>query len=106
MDAPRTLPAGAVAYSRTKLFDRQTLPDKLGTEHSTKAGVWALIHVESGQVDYVLSGADTPLATIEAGQSFVVLPQEVHRVALSDDAAFFVEFHRMPGETGPDDPHR
>ena len=102
----RTLPEDAETYRQTKIFTAHTVPRGILAQHSTKAGTWGLIHVHSGQVQYFLEGAALPLATVAAGASFVVLPQEVHFVRLSDDAEFSVEFHKRPGTAAPDDPHR
>ncbi len=102
----RTLPKDAEAYQQTKLFTPRTVPRSILAKHSTKAGTWGLIHVRAGTVQYVLEGEDVPLATIETGETFVVLPEEVHFVRLSEDAEFLVEFHKRPGAAAPDDPHR
>lgn len=104
--ATRTLPEDAEAYRQTKVFTASTVPRGILAQHSTKAGTWGLIHVRAGQVQYFLEGEQTPLATVGAGESFVVLPEEVHFVQLSDDAEFSVEFHKRPGAVAPDDPHR
>ena len=104
--AERTLPEDAEAYRQTKVFTANSVPRGLLAQHSTKAGTWGLIHVRAGQVQYFLEGEASPLATVEAGASFVVLPEEVHFVRLSDDAEFSVEFHKRPGAAAPDDPHR
>lgn len=102
----RTLPEDAEAYRQTKVFTASTVPRAILAQHSTKAGTWGLIHVHAGQVQYFLEGEDTPLATIQAGSSFVVLPEEVHFVRLSDGGEFSVEFHKRPDTAAPDDPHR
>lgn len=106
MSQPRVLPEDAQAYRQTKVFTATTVPRGLLAQHSTKAGTWGLIHVSAGHVHYFLEGEETPLATVQAGASFVVLPEEVHFVRLCDDAEFSVEFHKRPGAAAPDDPHR
>ena len=47
------MPQGHVAYQRTKTFTAETVPGALTSNHTTKAGVWGLIHVESGQLEYL-----------------------------------------------------
>jgi len=106
MGMPRTLPDDAEAYQQTKLFTAKTVPRSILAQHSTKAGTWGLIRVHAGQLQYFLEGEDVPLATVPTGGTFVVLPEEVHFVRLSDDAEFLVEFHKRPGTAAPDDPHR
>lgn len=102
----RALPEDAEPYRRTKVFTARTVPRGILEQHSTKAGTWGLIHVHAGQVEYFLDGHATPLATVGSGESFVVLPEEVHFVRLSADAEFSVEFHKRPGAAPPTDPHR
>ena len=102
----RTLPGDAEAYRQTKLFTADTVPRSILAQHSTKAGTWGLIHVRAGRLQYFLEGDEEPLATVGAGETFVVLPQEVHFVRLSDDAEFLVEFHKRSGAAAPDHPHR
>ncbi|MBV1860024.1 MAG: DUF1971 domain-containing protein [Nannocystaceae bacterium] len=102
----RSLPSDAEAYRRTKVFTANTVPRGILAQHSTKAGTWGLIHVLVGEVQYFLEGESTPLASVEAGATFVVLPQEVHFVRLSADAEFLVEFHKRTGTASPQDPHR
>lgn len=104
--AERVLPEDAEAYRQTKVFTSRTVPRGILAQHSTKAGTWGLIHVRAGEVQYFLEGETSPLATVCAGSSFVVLPEEVHFVRLSEDAEFSVEFHKRAGAVAPADPHR
>jgi tellurite resistance-related uncharacterized protein len=46
------LPPGLVAYKRTPEFDENTLPAGLKKAHSTKAGVWGVIHILEGRLIY------------------------------------------------------
>jgi tellurite resistance-related uncharacterized protein len=46
------LPSDLVAYRRSPEFDQNTLPAALQRQHSTKPGVWALIHVVEGKLLY------------------------------------------------------
>ncbi|MEM7424401.1 MAG: DUF1971 domain-containing protein [Pseudomonadota bacterium] len=94
MSAERALPGGAAPYSRTPRFTEATVPQSLLREHSTKAGTHGLLHVDAGSVQYFLAGQETPAAEIAAGETFVILPEEVHFVRLGDGAAFWVEFCR------------
>lgn len=88
-----TPPSGTAPYHRTPTFTATTVPSALTSEHSTKAGVWALIHVEAGRLHYDEPRTGRAL-TLAAGDRAVVAPQEVHRVTLDADGAFFVEFWR------------
>lgn len=87
------LPQGLTAYKRTPIFDSEALPSALRQNHSTKPGVWALIHVLEGRLAYTILepraehilGPDTP---------GVVQPEQPHRVEPLGKVRFFVEFYR------------
>jgi tellurite methyltransferase len=88
------LPAGVVAYKRTPEFTAETIPAALQSNHSTKAGVWGLLHVTRGRLRYVV---EPPLARdeiVDTTRPGVIVPEIVHRVVPEGDVCFFVEFHR------------
>lgn len=90
-----TLPRGLVAARRTPLFDHETLPAPLATSH--RAAVWAVLHVEEGDVDYAdLEGESPRQVRVEAGEHIVIKPDVLHRVDPSTDARFYLQFHRAP----------
>ncbi len=91
--APRLPPPQTASYRRTPVFDADSIPAALKGDHSTKAGVWALIHVERGALRY---RQDAPPVDVilTAGETLAVPPQAVHRVEPHADMAFFVEFWR------------
>ena len=91
---PKALPAGFVAYGRTRDFTPENLPDALKVAHSTKAGTWALLHVLEGNVLYQLEapGAGEQLAS--AGDTVVIEAAVPHRVSFVAPGRFFVEFYR------------
>ena len=43
------LPGGLAPYRKTPVFTAATVPDGITADHSTKPGVWALIHVVRGR---------------------------------------------------------
>ena len=71
------------------------MPAGLVRDHSTKPGVWGLIHVLRGEVIYrvVEPEAEYRLAPGHLG---VVEPKVLHSVELIGDAEFFVEFWTRP----------
>lgn len=86
------LPSGLAPYSRTPLFDQDSLPAGLTREHRTKAGVWALIHVVEGRLLYrILTPREE--RTLSPGTPGVVVPEQPHEVEPLDDVRFYVEFH-------------
>lgn len=90
------LPKGVVAYKRTAEFTTESVPAALRANHSTKRGVWALLHVVQGRLRYIV---EPPLArevVVVPGEPAVIVPEVLHRVVLDDDTKFFVEFHAAP----------
>ena len=94
----RELPAGYAAYRRTAEFTEATVPRALLSRHTTKAGVWALIHVLEGVLLYRLRGPYDEEERLEAGARGVVLPGVEHEVQPLGRVRFFVEFHRPASE--------
>ena len=94
MTEERFLPDDVAASGKTPLFTNESVPDKILTHHELQAGTWGLLTVEAGTVSFFRQGEDTPVAVISSKKPFVILPEEVHYVRLSEDARFFVEFYR------------
>jgi tellurite methyltransferase len=99
--APSGLPAGLVAYRRTPIFNQDTIPAGLRSEHRTAPGVWGLITVLEGRlrfraldpVNETMLTPDTPAA---------VAPQQPHEVAPDGPVRFYVEFHRAADPAASD----
>lgn len=92
------LPAGHAPYKRTRDFDQLSIPDGLKKDHSTKPGVWGVIHVLAGRLRYIV---EPPLASerlLEPGVPGIVVPEVLHRVVPEGPARFFVEFYRASTE--------
>ena len=90
------LPDGFAPYKRTPEFDETSIPDGLRKQHTTRAGVWAVIHVLSGQLRYVV---EPPLAServLDPEHTGIVVPELAHRVEPVGHVRFFVEFHKKP----------
>ena len=94
----RELPAGFVAYRRTAEFTESTVPRALLSRHTTKPGVWALIHVLEGTLLYRLLAPYDEEERLEAGAAGVVPPGVEHEVLPLGAVRFFVEFHRPAAE--------
>ena len=94
MTEERSLPDDVEASGKTPLFTNETVPDKILNHHELQAGTWGRLTVEAGTVSFFRQGDDAPLAVISTGKSFVIVPEEVHYVRLSEDAKFFVRFYK------------
>ncbi len=91
------LPSGLSPYRRTDIFTQDTVPAGLLKAHSTKAGIWGLIHVVEGELTYrIVDGRRAAAERIltPATQPGLVEPEILHEVAPRGAVRFFVEFHR------------
>jgi tellurite resistance-related uncharacterized protein len=89
----KTLPPTVAPYQRTKTFTRETVPKGLLADHDTKAGVWGVITVVEGRLEYVIPSAGETLI-LDPETPGIVEPEVPHHVRLLGPVAFFVEFHR------------
>jgi tellurite resistance-related uncharacterized protein len=91
-------PPGATPYSRTGDFTEATVPAGLLRDHTTKAGVWGLIHVLEGRLAYAVTDPRRPASEIvltPEGAPGVVEPTVLHKVAPLGAVRFYVEFWRV-----------
>lgn len=95
---PSQLPADVIAYSRTPEFTAKTLPEALKAAHTTKPGVWGLIHVLDGQLFYCLETPHEGQRLINPGETAPIPPGIPHRVAFVESGRFFVEFFKKPSK--------
>jgi tellurite resistance-related uncharacterized protein len=89
------LPAHFVAYKQTPLFFETTVPAGILNNHSTKAGVWAKIHVTEGRLRYRVPALQIE-REVAAGQIDIVVPEVIHNVQTLGTVSFYVEFYRAP----------
>ena len=88
-------PDNLVAYARTKEFDQDTVPGGLVSSHTTKAGVWARIHVLEGAMLYRVGSPVHRDVRLVAPATVVVVPDVPHRVEPRGPVRFFVEFFQI-----------
>jgi tellurite resistance-related uncharacterized protein len=93
------MPAGHAPYQRTKTFSADTVPKGLLANHTTKRGVWGLIHVESGELEYTIqderfANGLANVTRLETGSVATVITEIEHRVKPVGDVSFYVEFWR------------
>ena len=94
---PQVIPSHRKIKRSTHFFTKDKVPKALLTHHNTAAGVFGQICVMQGMVTFygfADEAATVPEQTIiiEAGQFAVSPPQYWHRVELSDDAQFNINF--------------
>jgi tellurite resistance-related uncharacterized protein len=93
------LPDGFAAYKRTPEFDETSIPDGLRKQHTTRAGVWGVIHVVAGQLRYVIEVPVASERVLDPDHAGIVVPELAHHVEPVGPVRFFVEFHRKPATT-------
>lgn len=85
------LPPFLKAYHRTATFSEHSIPGGLRREHSTKPGVWGVIHVISGILLYTVT-SQRHSWILNAGQMGLVEPEIEHHVTPLGAVSFYVEF--------------
>ena len=90
----KQLPDDVVAYRRTPKFTETSVPAGLLRRHSTKAGVWGLIRVESGTLRYRILEPEIEEHELTPDAPGVVEPEVPHEVEPLGAVQFHVEFHR------------
>ena len=92
-----SLPSGLQSYKRTATFTEGTTPAALISDHSTKAEVWGLIHVEEGSLRYLVTDSrrqpSEQILTPDSGPG-IVEPTILHKVEPIGPVRFCVEFLR------------
>jgi tellurite resistance-related uncharacterized protein len=79
-------------YKSTPVFDENTLPAGLRSEHRTKPGVWGVIRVLEGKLRYrVLDPVSETI--LDPGTPGFVLPDQPHLVEPLGPMRMQVEFH-------------
>ena len=82
-------------YKSTPVFDEDSLPDAIRSEHRTKPGTWGLLRLLAGRATLVFVEPRrevevTPDAPAE------IPPQATHFVRLDGPVRLQIEFYREP----------
>ena len=93
-------PDGLVPHRRTPVFDETTIPAGLRSEHATRRGAWARIHVMSGALRYRVGAPIHRSLRIDPSSSGVIVPEVPHRVEPEGSVRFFIEFWRAAPANG------
>lgn len=101
MAIPRELPAGFEAYARSPDFTPENLPERLQSAHTTKPGVWALLHVLEGEVLYQLEPPRHGERRAGAGETVVIEAEVAHHVSFTVPGRIFIEFYRNMSPATP-----
>ena len=94
MAIPTHMPDGFEAYGRSPEFTPETLPAKLQSAHSTKAGTWGLLHILEGEVLYQLEAPRQGECRARAGDTIVIEDAVPHHVSFTEPGRIYIEFYR------------
>jgi ferredoxin len=89
------VPLGARERRRTASFTEVTVPAGLLQAHRTKAGVWARIVVEAGELEYTLENPRR-MFVLTPESAGVAPPEEPHHVRAVGPVRFHVVFLDQP----------
>ena len=90
----RKLPPAHRPYRRTPAFTEDSIPKALRAAHATAPGVWALIHLTHGRLEYCVEAPFDAREVLTPDAPGVVLPEVRHHVTPLGPVEFFVEFWR------------
>lgn len=90
----KPLPSDVVAYKKTDIFTKDTVPKGLLAQHKTIAGVWGKIVVLEGRLVYTIDGKDEEIIELSPSLYGVVEPQVIHHVTPLNGVKFYVEFYK------------
>jgi len=88
------LPEGLKPYRKTAIFDETTIPQALQAAHTIKTGIWGMIHVLCGSLQYTLELQETASRILHAGESAAVPPDIPHHIRPMGPVRCFIEFYR------------
>jgi tellurite resistance-related uncharacterized protein len=86
------LPDSVTAYKRTPEFNEATVPQGLLKNHSTKSGVWGVITVLSGELEYTI--CDGGVEILSPSCYGIVEPEVIHHIRPLGSVSFYVEFYK------------
>lgn len=90
--AMKDLPENVAFYNRTPVYTEKTLPPGILKEHRTKEGVWGVIEVVDGELEYVISHAESYI--LRPGHNGIIEPQVLHHVKPLGDVSFSIAFYQ------------
>lgn len=88
----KSLPDHVQRYKSTPVFTEETLPKGLLKDHNTKNGVWGLICIEQGELEYIIEDKETHILTPD--NKGVVEPEIKHHIKPLGKVIFRVEFYK------------
>ena len=88
----KSLPEHVQQYSTSPVFTEETVPRGLLKDHNTKSGVWGLICVNEGELEYIIEEKETHILNPE--NKGVVEPEIKHHIKPLGAVTFYIEFYK------------
>jgi tellurite resistance-related uncharacterized protein len=88
----KSLPDHVQHYSTSPVFTEETVPKGLLKDHNTKSGVWGLICVNEGELEYIIEDKEKHILSPES--KGVVEPEIKHHIKPVGTVSFFIEFYK------------
>ncbi len=88
----KSLPPHVKPYKATPIFENETIPKGLLKDHNTKSGVWGVIHVIKGALEYIIEDSKPHILTPQ--KHGIIEPDILHRIKPLGAVNFYVEFHK------------
>jgi len=90
----KQLPSHVTRYKSTPEFTEHTVPKGLLKDHKTKQGVWGLILVHKGQIEYKITEPEEQSVYLSSDLAGVVEPAIAPYIKPLAEVRFHVEFYR------------
>lgn len=90
----KDLPKEVKPYKKTKIFEEDTIPKGILNDHKTLPGVWGVINIIEGELDYTIHGNEEEKLRLDKDNFGIVEPEVLHKVAPIDKVKFYVEFYK------------
>tara|TARA_B100001750_G_C15426791_1_gene555964 strand:- start:877 stop:1146 length:270 start_codon:yes stop_codon:yes gene_type:complete len=88
----KSLPEHLQQYSTSPVFTEETVPKGLLKDHNTKSGVWGLICVNEGELEYIIEDKETLI--LSPKNKGVVEPEVKHHIKPLGAVTFYIEFYK------------
>ncbi len=92
------LPGGAVKAGETPVMNQDNVFPGILEKHMAPRGKWGRIVVVRGSLEYIWEDTPEEVYTIDPEHPFVIESERYHRVILTGDVEFKVEFYKVEGD--------
>lgn len=87
-----TLPNNVTTFRRSSVYTQDNIPKVLFDSHHTKNNVWAVIHVQKGELAYHVDQDSRTQTLVKPDTPCVIEPEVDHHIEAIQDVEFFIEY--------------